>query len=386
MNRRLALPFAAISAVGAIALAACVPNQSEDSEGIAVSSTANACEVATDTAPAGNIVFHVTNDGEDVTEFYLLASDGLRIISEIENIGPGITRDLVVQVPEGDYLTACKPGMVGDGIQASFIVTASDAQVGGTGDRAEQLADAADQYLLYVRDQIQTLVSKTDAFAAAYLAGDDELAREMYADARVHWERIEPVAESFGDLDPMMDAREADLAEGEEWTGWHHIEKNLFPPAEGYDLTDAERKALADKLVADTADLSERVNAEDFSVDAFQVGNGAKELLDEVAAGKITGEEEAWSHTDLWDFQANVDGAAVAFGVLQSTVEETDPELAAELESRFDDLNTLLAKYGSIDDGFVLYTDLTEEQVQELANAVNALSEPLSKLTAAAVL
>lgn len=275
--------------------------------------------------------------------------------------------------------------MVGDGIQAAFTVTDSGEDV-VSGDKAEQLEAAGDAYLLYVRDQIQTLVVKTDEFLAAYTAGDDDAARALYADTRVHWERVEPVAESFGDLDPMMDAREADLAEGEEWTGWHRIEKNLWPPAEGYDLTDAERQELADKLAADTAELASRVAADDFSIDAFQVGNGAKELLDEVAAGKITGEEEIWSHTDLWDFQANVDGAAVAFGVLRDVTAETDPDLVEELDSRFAELNELLAQHGSIEDGFVLYTDLTEDQIVELARAVDALAEPLSRLTAAAVI
>lgn len=373
------------AAVASLALAACVPNNQAEGDAIAVTSTADACEVATTEAPSGTIVFDVTNSGDDVTEFYLLAPDGLRIISEVENIGPGITRQLVVQVGAGDYITACKPGMVGDGIQAAFTVTDSGEEI-VSGDKAEQLAAAGDAYLLYVRDQIQTLEAKTAAFLEAYVAGDDDTARELYADARVHWERIEPVAESFGDLDPMMDAREADLAEGEEWTGWHRIEKNLWPPAEGYDLTDAERQELADKLGADTAELAARVYADDFTIDAFQVGNGAKELLDEVAAGKITGEEEIWSHTDLWDFQANVDGAAVAFGVLKDVTAETDPDLVEELDSRFAELNELLAQYGSIEEGFVLYTELTEDQIVELARAVDALAEPLSRLTAAAVI
>jgi iron uptake system component EfeO len=116
------------------------------------------------------------------------------------------------------------------------------------------------------------------------------------------------------------------------------------------------------------------------------VGNGAKELLDEVATGKVTGEEEFWSHTDLWDFAANVDGARVAFGVLEPVVEQSDPDLVDELHERFDALDALLAAQGSFDAGFTLYTDLTEDQVRELADAVDALSEPLSQLTAAAVL
>lgn len=383
---RLALPSLALAAIAAIALSACVPNDTESSEGITVSSTSDKCTVSTDTAQAGPVVFHVTNDGDDVTEFYLLASDGLRIISEVENIGPGITRDLVVRVPEGEYLTACKPGMVGDGIQAAFTVTPSDSTVTPNVDREEQLTAAADQYILYVRDQVQTLVQKTDAFVEAYEAGDYDTARAIYADARVHWERVEPVAESFGDLDPKTDAREADVAEGDAWTGWHAIEKNLWPPAEGFDLTADEQKALAQDLKANIATLSEEVNAEAFTLDASQIGNGAKALLDEVANGKVTGEEEIWSHTDLWDFQANVDGALVAFGVLRDVVNETDPDLVAQLDSRFDEINALLAQYGSIHEGFVLYTELTPAQVKELSDAVNALSEPLSQLTAAAVL
>ncbi|WP_430867483.1 iron uptake system protein EfeO [Demequina aurantiaca] len=383
MNARFVVPMLA---VGTLALSGCVSNDTAADSAIAVSSTADGCDVASATAPSGSIVFEVTNNGDDVTEFYLLADDGLRIITEVENIGPGLSRELVAQIPAGEYITACKPGMVGDGIQAAFTVTDSGAEVGPTGEIGEQLDAAADQYLLYVRDQVASLVTKTDAFVAAYLAGDDQAAADMYADTRVHWERIEPVAEAFGDLDPSMDLREADLAEGEEWTGWHHMEKDLFPPAEGYELNQDERQALADQLVADTAELNSRVNAEDFQIDAFQIGNGAKELLDEVAAGKITGEEEAWSHTDLWDFQANLDGAYVAFGVLQPVVEQTDPDLAAELTSRFDAVQTLLAEQGSVETGFTYYDDLTEAQIQELARAVDALGEPLSQLTAAAVL
>ena len=116
-----------------------------------------------------------------------------------------------------------------------------------------------------------------------------------------------------------------------------------------------------------------------------QLGNGAKELLDEVATGKVTGEEEIWSHTDLWDFQANVDGARIAFEALQPALDTKNPALAATLTERFSALQTLLDQYRD-GDGFVLYTDLTDEQVKELAAAVNALSEPLAELTAAVVL
>jgi iron uptake system component EfeO len=196
----------------------------------------------------------------------------------------------------------------------------------------------------------------------------------------MHWERIEPVAESFGDLDPRLDLREADLEDGQEWTGWHLIEKDLWPPASGYiALTAAQRKAAADQLVADTQTLYDRTRTLTYTVD--QIGNGAKELLDEVATGKITGEEEVWSHTDLWDFQANLEGAKVMYADLKPILQKVDPALVTTLDAEFAAVQALLDTYRDAD-SWVLYTDLTADQVKELATAVDALSEPLSTVTA----
>lgn len=377
-------PYFVLS-VAAIALAACTQNSpTGGSDAIAVTSTDDGCQVSTAEAGSGSLVFNVNNSGSQVTEFYLLADDGLRIVGEVENIGPGLSRDLVVLAEPGSYFTACKPGMTGDGIRALFTVTDSGTAVTPTGETGALLTKATAAYAAYVKDQTAQLLADTEAFARAYIDGDDTLARELYAPTREHWERIEPVAESFGDLDPKLDLREADLEEGQTWTGWHAIEKDLWPPAKGHaPLTEAQRTELADQLVSDTADLNSRV--QDLSFTPDQLSNGAKELLDEVATGKVTGEEEIWSHTDLWDFQANVDGARIAFQELKPVVEQKNPELAEDLTRRFDDLQELLDQYRA-DDGYVLYTELTPSQVKELAAAVNALSEPLSRLTSTVIL
>ena len=166
------------------------------------------------------------------------------------------------------------------------------------------------------------------------------------------------MAESFGDLDPLMDAREADIAEGEEWTGWHRIEKDLWPArAEKYRaLTPEERAFYADDLLANTEELDTRVQDLTYTIDS--IANGSRGLLEEVATGKVTGEEEYWSRTDLWDFQANVDGAKVAYDGVAPIVEENDPELAEQLETRFADLQVLLDAQ-RVGDGFKYYDELT---------------------------
>jgi len=378
-----------LGAVALLALTGCVANNpgGADSTALTVDSSASDCAVSASEAPSGNVVFTVSNSGDQVTEFYLLADDGLRIVGEVENIGPGIERNLVVQARPGDYFTVCKPGMIGAGIgKSAFTVTDSGKDFALDGDLADQVDAANANYKSYVKDQVENLVVGTEDFADAYKAGKDDEARALYAPTRVFWERIETVAESFGDLDPSMDLREADLEEGQDWTGWHAIEKDLWPQeAEaGFVAYDqAKRDALADRLVSDTNTLYTNVQDLEFTLD--QQANGAIGLLDEVATGKVTGEEEFWSHTDLWDFQANIDGAKVLYAGIRDILIDKDADLADQLDEEFDALQVLLdaQKNG---DGFTLYTDLTEDEIRAFSDQVNALGEPLSKLTGVLVL
>lgn len=376
MPRALIVPAVAVAALG---LAACgsssgaTPSGTGNGATITVASSSDACTLSATSATSGPTTFSVTNNADEATEFYVYAADGERIVGEVENIGPAITRDLTVVLNPGTYKTACKPGQTGDGIRADFTVTGSAVANAD----AAALTSAADTYQEWVEDEARELLSGTTAFVAAVKAGDVAGAAALYAPTRAHWERIEPVAESFGDLDPQLDARENDVEAGSPWTGWHRIEKALWA-----DRSLAGMSSVAEQLLADTQDLVERI--ERVALTADQVTNGAKELLDEVATGKITGEEERYSHTDLWDFQANLDGAKEAFDVVEAIVEEKDPELVAELDAAFDALQKELDKHRK-GDGFVLYTDLAPAQVKALAAKVDALSEPLSELTSAVV-
>ncbi|WP_190265044.1 iron uptake system protein EfeO [Glutamicibacter nicotianae] len=382
MNKLLAP--AALLALGAAALAGCTDNTATASVdgGIAVNATDDSCAVATASAPGGTLTFSVHNEGTKVNEFYLLAEDGLRIIGEVENIGPGVTRDLVVMAPEGSYFAACKPGMVGDGIRSPFTVTAAKDGQAVDADRAALQDQATGQYAAYVKDQSEQLLAGTTKFAAAFAAGKTEEAKKLYPQVRMHWERIEPVAESFGDLDPILDAREADLEEGQEFSGWHRAEKDLWAPKGYTPMAQAQRQEIADGMVANTKELATRAQGLEFTAD--KLANGAKELLDEVATGKVTGEEETFSHTDLWDFQANLEGAKIAYEDLAPLLKGNDDALDGQLKQNFASLQQQLDAY-RVGDGFKYYDQLSQEQVQQLAAGVDALSEPLSQLTAAVV-
>ena len=397
MRKTLASAGALLS-VGALALTGCTPNTQASSSSsssasgsaasdgvINVTASDTACKLSVTTAKAGKVTFKVKNEGTKVNEFYVLGSDGLRIISEVENIGPNLSRDLTVELSEGSYKTACKPGMVGDGITGDFTVTKNENAGTISADEQALRDTAVTQYPAYVKDQVEAL--KTKQFAELYTAGKVEEAKALYSSARLHYERIEPVAESFGDLDPALDAREADVEEGKEWTGWHKIEKDLWQPTaeknggkEYTPLTKEQRAELAKKLVADTQKLYDEVHSSEFKLEAFQISNGAKELLDEVVNTKISGEEETWSHTDLSDFQGNIDGARVAYEDVLPILKQKDPKLAEDIAKKFDAVQKLLNQH-KMGDSFVSYEELTKEQVRELSDAVEALSEPVSKMT-----
>ncbi|MFJ6388964.1 iron uptake system protein EfeO [Streptomyces sp. NPDC091972] len=376
--RAVRLSVVTVTAVAALtAVTGCTEKGSSgDSDHVIdVTATDSKCEVSKKEFPAGHLELAIENKGSKVTEVYVLFPDD-RIVTERENIGPGTKQKVTAEVKAGDYTIACKPGMKGDGIRQAVKAT------GGTAAKRDPRLDAAvAAYRKYAQEQADATLPLAKTFAAAVKAGDLEAAKKAYAPSRIGWERTEPVAESFGDIDPKVDVRADGLEDGQKWTGWHRLEKSLWQDKK---IT-AEDKTLADQLITDLTDWQKRVGKADIT--PTSMANGAKELLDEVATGKVTGEEERYSHTDLVDFKANVEGAEKSYELLKPVAEENDAALVTELDKQFAALDTLLDKYRADKTSydFTSYDKVGAADRKELSDAVNALAEPLSKLAAAVV-
>jgi iron uptake system component EfeO len=294
--------------------------------------------------------------------------------------------------------------------ETGFTVTGEEIEL--EGEDQELFEAVVVDYVNFVKNEVAELVPNVEAFANAYIAGDDEQAKDLYADIRVNYERIEPVAEALGVLDPRIDYREVDyIAEAEElegddptfteWLGFHRIEKDLWQPAkdalnaDGVNAwedwepsTPEQREVIGETLIADVNELYEEVHAADFiseqGINVGTVSNGAIGLLEEIAVGKVTGEENWWSHYDLWDFQANLQGSRIAFDLVAPIAERKSAEgaeLTVEIDEEFDALQALLDQYGDLESGYTLYDEVTDEQQKELVAQIDALREPLSKLT-----
>ncbi|MFD9400132.1 iron uptake system protein EfeO [Streptomyces sp. NPDC060011] len=373
---RLSVVTAAATAAALAAVTGCTEkSDAKNGDAIQVTAADAKCDTSVKSVPAGQVTLKIENKGSKATEVEILFPDD-RIVSEKENIGPGTKYTLTAEVKAGSYQIACRPGMKGLGVRQKLTVTG-----GKVARRDPRLDKAVAAYREYAQEQADATIPKVQTFADAIKAGDLEAAKKAFAPSRVGWERTEPIAESFGDIDPKTDTRADGLEKGQKWTGWHALEKSLWQDKK----IGAEQKTLADQLVTDLKGWQKRVGKAEIT--PTSMANGAKELLDEVATGKVTGEEDRYSHTDLSDFKANVEGAQKAYELLKPVAEQNDKALTTNLDKQFTALDTLLDKYRTdkTSDGFVSYDTLTKAQTKELSDGVNALAEPLSKLAAAVV-
>jgi iron uptake system component EfeO len=236
--------------------------------------------------------------------------------------------------------------------------------------------EAVDRYRHYLEEQTGLLVERTRAFVKALNYDNVEQAKRLYPTTRMPYEAVEPVAESFGGLDPDIDAREGDVPPAS-FRGFHRIEKALW-----VDDTTKGVRSVAAKLLADIKRLQALVFT--IKLEPAQIANGANELLNEVSSSKITGEEERYSHTDLWDIDANLQGSKAAYDSVKPLLEQQDPQLAKEIDQRFAEAEDTLRPYRR-GDGFVLYGELTEQDKRQLAQSIDALAEPISQVAAIVV-
>ena len=251
--------------------------------------------------------------------------------------------------------------------------TAGQAANQGKTDLSKETAE----YKKYVEGQIDMLLKDTENFAQLLKTGKLDEAKKVYPLIRMAYERSEPIAESFGESDVKIDYRLVDFKEEfkneEGWKGFHRIEKILWEQN-----TTKGTEKYADDLVNDIKELRAKIATIEVTPDLMVTG--AIDLLNEVSTQKITGEEEVFSHTDLYDFRANIEGAQKIFELFRPKLEQKDAKLVTTLDTEFKAVNALLDKYMTDDKNYKLYTELKPEDTKALAEAVTKLGEPLSQM------
>lgn len=246
---------------------------------------------------------------------------------------------------------------------------------------------AVTDYKAYVVEQVEEMIPAVKTFTDAVRAGDVDAAKAAYAESRINWERIEPIAGLVEATDGAVDARVDDFESEDdpEFTGWHRLEYEIWVTGELGDEAAELADQLDENLTKMQADLT------DLEMPPAAVAVGSAELIEEVAEGKITGEEDRYSKTDLWDFAANVEGAEAVIDALEPALTEHDAELLADIRTDFQELWDALEPLRD-GEGWVLYcveddeypsdecteTTVTKDKIDELAGLLAATSEDLA--------
>ena len=335
-------------------------------EQLAFTLTDAGCDPVDAEAAAGPITFEVENASSNPDLHELEVLDGETVLGETPDISEGDSGTFTLSLEQGEYTLLC-PG--GDGEPGTLTVSGElDTE------NSPEVEESIETYRSYLEENTAELVSATEPFVAAVVAGDVAKAKSLYPAARIPYERIEPVAESFGSLDPRIDARENDVP-ASEFEGFHRLEKALWEEESLKGMA-----PVAEQLQADVEELARKVKT--VELQAVQIANGANELLGEVSASKITGEEERYSHIDLVDFEANVEGSEAAFEAVKPLLDESDNDLSGGIEADFKMVFNSLEPYRT-ENGFVPYTDLTQADTKKLAVGIDTLAEKLSLVPAA---
>jgi iron uptake system component EfeO len=336
---------------------------------IMITLTDAGCDPAKVDVTAGKNTFNIKNQSTRAVEWEILKD--VMVVEERENILPGFAQTLTATLDAGDYAMTCGLRSNPKGILTVAATNAAPAKPSPM-----DLVGPIAEYKVYVKKEVDVLVAETKKFTDAVKAGKLADAQRLYAPAHQHYERIEPIAELFNDLDGTMDSREDDFekkAEDPKFVGFHRLEKGLFT-----DKSTAGLAPIADQLTADTLDLQKRIDG--LTIAPKNLVGGSADLIEEVASKKIAGEEDRYSRTDLWDFQANVDGAQKIVVLLNPLIVKQDPKLSARLRENFAKVDTLLAKYRTKDGGFQSYEKLSDPDRNALKGPVTALAEDLSAL------
>lgn len=264
---------------------------------------------------------------------------------------------------------------VSQGMVGAFVGSKSSqqTQITPTVTTEPTIQSAINSYKAYVQDQADKLLSTSKDFVAAINKGDLTTAKVLFGQARVGYERIEPIAGNLGDLDPKLDAREGDLP-ADQWTGFHRIEKTLW-----IDGTTKGLEKYTQQLITDLTTLDQGIAP--LKLSATDVIDGAVDLLNEASHSKIVGEEDRYSHTDLYDLAANVEGSQAAFIVFHDFLTKNNPAQYQDIQAKFQQIETVLKPFRTAD-GFVDYSTLTDSDKKSVANTIDTVAEALSKVAA----
>jgi iron uptake system component EfeO len=274
--------------------------------------------------------------------------------------------------------------VVAVGALALLVTSCGSSGDSQTGTEPVTGADAL--YRSYLEQTAEDLVGWSERMVDRIRSENFGNAESPYASARASYGQIEPVAEGFKSLDHQLDASFGE-APPSKLGGFHGIEWALWNEKHRAGLVQ-----VANRYLADVKKLQLKVRTAD--LDPLRITNEANKTLADASDSALRGKEDPYSHIDLVDISANVEGAQAVFETVKPLVAEKDPDLVRETEDAFDGAYDGLRHFGypARDNdaprpsapgvAFVQYIERTKDEFRQLGERLDALRKPLSEVPA----
>lgn len=234
---------------------------------------------------------------------------------------------------------------------------------------------AVDQGLAYFRDRAQTQLALCQDLTAALKTGDPLAARNAYAIARPPYEEIEVHAGAFPQIDVDIDARPYAIEGGETsdaFRGFHKIEAMIFRDG------DIEGAVPVAEQLERTVEALLQALSESSRFSASLFFEGLVALPEEVAAKKISSEEETWSDLSLVIFRHNFVGVESQFSGFVPELTASAPETVDRAKMAFMTAHAVLEPWFE-GGGVTPYSDVRAAERGQIVSAAYAIRDAMQE-------
>jgi iron uptake system component EfeO len=300
------------------------------------------------------------------------------IYAEVDQLGPGTTQTMSLDVGSGHYAFRCLfedvdpvtgptvtvPGHV-RGFAATVPVTFND------------LVAPSKQYHDYVAAGLKTLVGQTGKLAGDVQRGNLAAARRDWLPAHLEYETLGAAYDAFGNFDDKIDGRADALGvTNPKWTGFYRLEYGLWHGQSARELA-----PYASKLVANVRSLL--ATWPTMEIPLIDVGLRTHEILENALEFQLTGHDDYGSGTTLATTLANIQGTRELLSLLHPLLVTRFPGLPA-VYTWLDRLQALLEAQHHPDGAWVPVSRLSPSARQDIDAACSQALQELAPIASIA--
>jgi iron uptake system component EfeO len=333
----LAAAASAVLAAGAAACGSSAPPRASASA-TAIAFNDSSCGGVWHLARPGWHTFEISNQAENGAEVDLTNPASGGVYDELENIGPGTTAPMSLDVGSGKYAFLCV-------VQDFQPITGHTVIVHGhaAGTPAivpvtyNDLYPLAKRYAQYTEAGLRVLAAETTRLAADLGGGKLAPARRDWLTAHLQYETLGAAYDAFGKFDDEIDGRaDAVGTSSPKWTGFYRLEFGLWHGQSAHQLT-----AVADTLNTDVRQLLAWWPTQ--QIPLLDIGLRTHEIMENALEFQLTGHDDYGSGTTLATTLANIQGDRYLLSLLHPLLAPRYRQLP-EVYTGLDLLQSLIRK------------------------------------------